>query len=276
VAANWQWHGREDLPPDWADELSAPTGARDAAYWRGVRAVLDERVAAGGDDVYEWLHRRALVHSELGDAEAARDDHRAAMNADPHLRRATDAMAERARRVAETEGALLVDTIDRLAAASETGLVGFEQFYDYVHFTPRGAVLAAAAAARAVEGVDPAVVTAYVAAHGADPAAEPPGEHPDELDVLAWRGIGFDRARIHSRDLWKFDQALDEIDARLAKDGDDWVALVYRANAAFFRQDGAAEAERDWRRALELAGRPLPEVERNLELLTAQQRPAAD
>jgi tetratricopeptide (TPR) repeat protein len=281
VAVNWEWHGREDLPADWPAELVQGWTPEDD--WSDVIAALNARIAnAAEDERHEWSYRRALVRRAQGDLKHARSDFRAALNTDPHLRRATDEMADRVRRVAEREGAILVDTIVSLvAAASEGGIVGFEFFYDYVHFTPRGAALAAGALVQTLarEGLLPAACAELAAendrAH-AEPAGPPPPDGlPDFLGVEEWRGLGFEPTRALDRDLWKYNEALAELEAELAAHPDDWRALVYRGNAAFFRQDGAAEAERDWRRALELGGDPQA-IGRNLDLLAAQARPAPD
>ena len=40
---------------------------------------------------------------------------------------------------------VLEDTVDRLAQSAERGIVGFDEYFDHVHFTPRGAERAAAA-----------------------------------------------------------------------------------------------------------------------------------
>jgi tetratricopeptide (TPR) repeat protein len=282
-AVNWEWHGREDLAEDWPAEIVL--GWTPDGDWLDVVAALNERLVQGTrEQDYEWFYRRALARLALGDAKHACSDLREALTADPHLRRATDAMANHVRRVANREATILVDTVSALSGAAgkaKGGIVGYEFFYDYVHFTPRGAALAAGALVEklAAEGLLPAscVERAEESARAhAEPAGPPPPDGlPDFLAVEDWRGLGLDPARARDRDLWKYNEALAELDARIAAEPGDWRALVYRGNAAFFRQDGAADAERDWMRALELGGDEQV-IGRNLEILRAQARPTAD
>lgn len=280
-AVNWEWLGREDLPARWPSELVPGWKVEDG--WSEVMSALNERIANDAqDERYQWSYRRALAYRAQGDLKHARSDYRAALNTDPHLRRATDDMANYVRRVAGREGAILVDTIvSFVSTAHEGGIVGFEYFYDYVHFTPRGAALAAGALVRGLvdEGLLPRSCAESAqesdSAHAEAAGPVPPGGLPDFLRVEEWRGLGLEPARVLDRDLWKYNAAVAELEAHLALHPDDWRALVYRGNAAFFRQDGAADAERDWKRALELGGDEQA-IGRNLELLAAQARPKGD
>lgn len=276
VASNWKWRGRSDLPRDWVRDLlpDAPQPASRETWERAVRALSEELAGGDAPEAHELLFRRAVAHERLGRFDAARDDYRAAMNQDPHLRRALDAMNERVRRVAERRGVRLVDLVDALARRAEHGIVGFGELYDYVHFTPRGAVLAAVAFYRGAQasGLAPP-----------DAALDPEAYARERLDALAelerdpvavgeWLGIGFDRTRIQDRDLWKYDALLDELDARLARDPDDALALAYRGNAGSFRLEGASDAARDYRRALAV-GEDDRAIRANLEALLAQRTP---
>lgn len=282
-AVNWEWLGREDLPADWPTELVPGWKPEDG--WGDVHGALNERISkATEDERYQWFYRRALYYRAQGDKsdiKHARSDFRSALNGDPHLRRATDDMANHVRRVAASEGVILYDTITSLMAMANQGIIGFEFFYDYVHFTPRGAALAAGGLVRVLvdQGLLPPACAELSKANDqayADPAGPPPPDGlPDFLTVEDWRGLGLQPARALDRDLWKYNAAMAELDAHLAQHPDDWRALVYRGNAAFFRQDGAAQAERDWKRALELGG-DRQAIGRNLELLAAQARPRPD
>jgi Tfp pilus assembly protein PilF len=64
---------------------------------------------------------------------------------------------------------------------------------------------------------------------------------------------------------------LKELDQRLEEDPEDGRALVYRANASYFRTDGASEAARHYRTALTLADDPV--IRSNLERLLAERTP---
>ncbi len=275
VASNWRWLGRKDLPADWLDELVPSKGVSLAERYRQALALLTERIASSSlDERYEWQFKRAAAAEILGEFQAARDDYRASMNGDPHLRRSLDAFAERVRRVAEDRGVPLVDVVEMLSAQATNGIVGFDEFYDYVHFTPRGVVLVAAEAFRMMlrGGILP------------DPANFAPGDYvqerfswqagltEDPLAVGEWLGFGFDSAGIADRDLWKYDKLLKTLDERIDAKPDDLHALMYRGNAYAFRVGGAAQADSDYRAALGVAG-DNPEILSNLERLHSERQP---
>ncbi len=277
VAANWEWRSRDDLPDDWIDRLIGIPGVVGTRRLARALEVLDQKVAQSKlEERSDWLYRRGLVERELGDLASARADLRAAMNEDPHMRRSTDPMCDRVRDVALAEGATLVDTVQVLAASADDGIVGFDEFYDYVHFTPRGALLVAARLFRTIQAlglVPPAHESApndFVESELARLAEL--REDPFDLDM--WLGIGFDLAHISDRDLWKYDRMVDALDRHIGDDPNNLRALVYRGNAHYFRLHGARDAERDWHAALapaREAGRGR-EVERNLERLRAEAR----
>jgi tetratricopeptide (TPR) repeat protein len=275
VASNWRWRGREDLPPDWLDELLGEPGQATADRYREARTELSARIeSAGLAEQHEWLYRRALAAEALGDHAAARDDFRAAMNQDPHLRRALDAMGDRVRAVAKRAGVPVLDTIELLSASADHGIVGFDEFYDYVHLTPRGALLVAAGIFDVIheaEILPPARdfdLNAYVTQQIEQLAAL----QQDNLDVTEWMGIGFDPKAVSDRDLWKYDRMLEDLDRRIEDDPSDLRAIVYRGSASYFRVDGAQDAERDYRTALELAG-DHPVIRSNLERLLDERVP---
>ncbi len=275
VASNWRWRGREDLPADWLDELLGGPGDASPARYREALSVLDSRVASAADaERHASLYQRAVAAEALGDHAAARDDFRAAMNQDPHLRRALDSMADRVRAVAKRRGVPVLDTIELLSASANHGIVGFDEFYDYVHFTPRGALLAAAGIFGVIHetGMLPPApafdANAYVAEHLAQLATL----QDDYLDVRNWMGIGFDSDAISNRDLWKYDRMLADLDRRIEEDPGDLGAIVYRGNGSYFRVDGAQDAERDYRAALELSGDD-PVIRANLERLLVRRGP---
>jgi len=273
VASNWKWRGRSDLPADWMREFVPPDEVERAPDLARVHGALEQRMAAApADERSALLFRRAVVEEALGDFEAARASYGAAMNEDPHLRRALDAMNERVEAVARRRKVTFLDAVAPLADDAEHGIVGFGQFYDYVHFTPRGAVVLADALFRTLVsmGVVPTdrldVAEAY-REHRLRALAEL--EH-DPFELAAWMGVGFEPEQgIADRDLWKFDRLVGELDERIEADGRDARALVYRGNAHYFRIDGAAQAESDYRAALAL--RPDDRAIRdNLERLLAE------
>ena len=275
VASNWRWRGRRDLPEGWLAELAGPGSDEPAALRERARGRLEERLAAAGPkERHELLHRRAsLAELEGRHADAARD-FRAAMNADPHLRRALDAQNERVAGVSRREGTLLLDVVELLRGTAEHGIVGFDEFYDYVHPTPRGALAIAGGLLRtlAEHGVVTPVPGFDPAAHAREALADLEARASDYPEVARFLGFGFDPGLIADRDLWKYERMLAGLDELLARDPANVLARVFRANARSFRLDGAAGAAEDYRAAL-LAQPDLAAAREGLDLLLAERTP---
>jgi lysophospholipase L1-like esterase len=274
VASNWEWRGRSDLPADWLEARLGEAGPATPERLRRARQRLSELLATSPrDELHALLYERAVAETALGEIDAARADYRAAMNADPHLRRALDAANERVRRVAARRGTGLVDVVELLARRAPDGIVGFDEFYDYVHLTPRGNVLVASGIYEAMRAMDvvPPAPGFDLAAFVSERLARVEGLRADPFAVEEWIGFGFDPAGIHDRDLWKYDRLLAVLDARLAADPRDLAALVYRGNASYFRRDGGPAAARDWRAAQALAPDD-PAIRANLARLAAEGR----
>jgi tetratricopeptide (TPR) repeat protein len=275
VPSNWRWRGLEDLDDGWLGELFGAPGTCTQAEWARAIELLDAHVAESAPLArHDWLFKRAVAHERMGQLESARADYRAALNADPTRRRALDVANERVREIAARRGVPLVDAVEFLAARTENGILGFETFYDNVHLTPRSAVLLAGEVMRVLQEQgrvpsDGATATeAYVIAQ----VCRFEKLQIDPLAADVWLGLGFDvRARMANRDLWKYDRLLSELDERIAADPDDAIAHVYRGNFHFFRVGEEDDAERDYRRALELLGEQA-DVARNLEMLRARGR----
>ena len=274
VASNWKWRGRSDLPEGWIDELLGARGEEGPERLRRARDRLREMLASSaGDERHELLFKRAVVEDELGETAAARDDYRAAMNQDPHLRRALDAANERVRSVARRNGVRLVDTVDLLASRAAGGIIGFDEFYDYVHFTPRGNVIVAAALFETLQqmGVTGPAPGFDVWRHAESRIARLATLDADPLALDEWMGFGFDPATVADRDLWKYDKTLKQLDERIAANPRDVVALVYRGNGHYFRVDGGSAAGRDYRAALKHAPEH-PVIRANLARLESEGR----
>jgi hypothetical protein len=183
-------------------------------------------------------------------------------------------MAARASRVAELRDVPVFDTIGFLSSRSRDGILGFDEFYDYVHFTPRGALLVGAQLFLALQeaGITapaPGISVDEYIEHELDRLADSGG---DPLEKSEWLGIGFEPVPRPDRNLWKYDRMLEALDARIEANPGDLRALVYRGNARAFTRDGGAEAARDYRAALALDPAN-PAVLRNLERVLAE-RPA--
>jgi lysophospholipase L1-like esterase len=271
VAVNWEWSGREDTRLGWlASGPGAPRTPQDA-----LPAVEAELASFDGSPTERWtlLHRRAELLAACGERGAAEVAYRAALDADPHMRRATGRHAAAVARVAAEHGAVFLDTIEALATlGAERRLVGFEDFYDYVHFTPHGAAAVACAVFERSRTIDALRGTALeLQAYPAEHAAEVAARTRDYLDGRRFLGIGGDPGRVTERDLWKYDKLLIALDERIAADPADALSLAYRGLARSFRQDGARGAARDLRRALEL-GLDEPGLRETLARLEATRR----
>lgn len=272
VAVNWEWLGRTDPPAAWID---AYTG--NAAGEEGLRHALDalrvELASAPERQRYLTHWRLGEVHRRLAQWPEAVAQYRASLAVDPHLRRCREDMNEGALAAARASGAVFLDTPRELAQLDPHGLVGFGDFYDYVHFTPRGAARSAWLVYR--ELARSGLFTprpehdarAFLAAREA-------GFDVLERDGTAvgeFLGIGGSRARIADRDLWKYEAFLKELDQRIATDPRDFDALVARGNARFFQRDGFAGAQADYEAALAVRDDPL--VRDNLARLRGDRRP---
>lgn len=273
VASNWRWLGREDLPEGWVEALLGDAGPPSGERLARAEALLSQRLAeAAPPERWQWRFRLAVVAERRGDLEAARRRYREALDEDPHLRRALSVMNARVASVAERRDAVLVDTVARLAAREEDGVPGFGTFFDHVHFTPRGAELAAAALFEGLldAGALPAPAGGGAGAYLEERLAALAHLERDSLSVGEWMGLGFDPGQVADRDLWKYDRMVKGLDAHVDDPADRFRALVYRGNAAFFRLGGARDAERDYRAAL--AVEPHPAVRANLLRLAAEGR----
>ena len=195
------------------------------------------------------------------------------MNHDPHLRRALDAFADRVRIVGEQENVPVMNTIEYLSRHAESGIVGFGEFYDYVHFTPRGVVLVATEIFRRLRDkgiLDPAPGF-DLESHLKKRLDRLANLEHDPLEVAEWLGIGFDTETISDRDLWKYDRVVADLDSRIELDPSDSDSLIYRANAHYFELDGAAEAKRLYEAALALTSNREP-IQANLRRLTSERK----
>lgn len=275
VASNWRWRGMLDLPDDWMAELvGSPADAGPSIYQR-ARMELDRRLAtAPPAERSELLYKRATVAERLGDVEVARADFRAAMNSDPHLRRALSVMNDRIRRVADRQAIPIIDSVEILSRESVGGIIGFETFYDYVHFSPRGALLLAGALFEKTVELD--LVSADKSfswrSFMADELERLAGVKADDLKVERWLGFGSDPGRLTDRDLWKYERMVRSLSDRIEEDPNDALARVYRGNARYFELDGGAAAEADWQAALALWP-DSADVQGNLDRLGTEARP---
>jgi len=274
VASNWEWRGRSDLPEDWLEDfLGEAPGEGGEATERAIQMLGQRITESDPDERHEWLFKRASLHGERGDEAAARSDYRAAMNADPHLRRALDDANDRLRSVATRRGVSFVDTVEVLAAHAPAEIVGFGEFYDYVHFTPLGNIRLAASLFEVLQsmGVIGRAAGFDLAAYVDERLAAVEALEVDSLAVGDWMGFAFDPSMIADRDLWKYDKVLRELDDRVSANPQDAVARVFRGNGHYFRLGGGADAALDYRAALETdPGNPI--IRANLERVLADGR----
>ncbi len=269
VESNWRWVGMEDPEPAEHAWLQAALDCSEGLV-AGLRAQLERAPD----------HERYRVTAALAEAEERQAAHataaglfREARDGDPHLRRATTDHAERVRRAAESsENAVLIDTARGLQTVAPHGIVGFETFYDYVHFTPAGnadasrVLLDGLLGAGLVEVASPELARAALSELPAQGLTGADGLHVDR-----WIGFGDDPSLLTSRDLWKYDTCWNALDARLEADPEDWDALVWRGHLLSFKPGRAADARRDYAAALALRDDPL--VRASLERLNAYPAP---
>jgi hypothetical protein len=169
----------------------------------------------------------------------------------------------------------VVDTVELLSARADDSIIGFDEFYDYVHFTPRGNVIVAAALFEKLQqiGVTEPAPGFDVWRHAESRIQRLEMLAADALAVEEWMGFGFDPAMIRDRDLWKYEKTLKQLDERVAANPRDVVALVYRGNGHYFQVDGGSDAERDYRAALKHAP-DHPVIRANLARLESEGRSA--
>lgn len=278
VASNWKWRGREDLPEDWLSALIGEQAAGGAGALHRALELLDQRLREATPEARSaLLFQRAVAAESLGDFEAARRDYRAAMNQDPHLRRALDVMNERLREVAMRGGARHLDSVALLARTARHGIIGFDEFYDYVHFTPQGALRMAAGLLEELAAMG--LIRAEPSFSAADftrrELASIAAARVDRLELPLWLGIGDEPSRLHDRDLWKYERLLGALDRRIEREPDAFRARAQRGNARYFELRGGDGAERDYRAALATAPTPRERaiVERSLQRLLSEVRP---
>ncbi len=235
-----------------------------------------------------WAFRLAQLLDQAGQTQTATDAYERALELDPHRRRATGAHAARVRRVAEATGCALYDARADLKALATDARVGFDQFYDYVHFSPQGAQQVAAgllvrcAELGLLDALDPRLgagvrrfdFQAWMTAEN-QRIERVVADGQDELDIGTWIGVGLDAGRLGARDLWKYDRAQDDLDKAIESstgiETNRARALAHRGNARFFQVGGRERAADDYRAALEL--QDLPAVRANLDNLLTTHRP---
>ncbi len=258
-------------------EESPPPDANRAIPWLWARRLLEGPAASTADLAAAW-HKldgppssaaEACTHADLlwyaGDWEAARAAYDACRGeAFPY--RADDLVNETVRRVATDVGATLVDLDALVRARSPHGVPGYELFYDYCHYTPRGNVLVGTALAGGVAralGQDPSLLD-LDAADAAFLARWRDAER-DDLELPRWIGVSADVPALAAL---RYGRRTIELD--LGPPG-SWEALVFGGNRAADRGSlwelGRFElAASLWCRAI--AGRPdRPEPRGNLGTL---------
>jgi tetratricopeptide (TPR) repeat protein len=283
VASNWEWIGVAEKSA--VERLGYGSGSdpQDAGGRQALLERIEAEIAAGQAGPkrrWELEYEAARQLDALGQREAANQRLRKALEIDPHCRRATPKHAEILRRVVTKSGCQLFD-LAAWAEARGQGRVGFDIFYDYVHFTPLGIAEATRALADRLfelgllEGLTRPAAWPNTANQRAATGATP----LDGLAVGEFLGFGSQPQRLSDRSLWKYDRTLDELDAGLKANPEDYRQLCWRGNAAFFRSTGLADAQRDYQAAAEAAAsaQASPEeqaaIADNLQRLNGARRP---
>lgn len=267
VGSNWAWRGREDLQADWMDEYGVGSGQA------LLDLLADEIEKTSETERWELRFKRAVAAEANGDFDLARREYRRAMNEDPHLRRALDSMADAVREAARSRSVPLLDVIEVLGSSAAHGILGHDEFYDYVHFTPKGAVVVAAGLFEKMREAEILPATAYDAgAYARRRLALEAGLEIDLLGAKEWLGFGFDGSGVHDRNLWKYDKFVSSLDERIASHPNDSRARIYRGNAKAWKIGSADEAAEDYRAALELPGDHGGAAQANLDWLERDRR----
>jgi tetratricopeptide (TPR) repeat protein len=275
VASNWEWLDRAGLSKGWLQETVPGSDTDSEAGLLLARGKIDYKIAESDPSTRsEWLFKRAVINQRLKNWEAAKRDYREAMNQDIRLRRALDPMADRVRKVAEDRDAVIVDTIELLSETTPHGIIGFSEFYDYVHFRPEGSIRVAGFLFDSLRdtGISQPDARFDSQHYVAEELQRAQTDGEDSTDLDRWAGFGPKRGSLADRDLWKYDQMILELDRRILEDPHDTDALIRRANAYYFQVDGADEAREHYETALKIDGED-PAVRANLERLKRQARP---
>ena len=275
VASNWEWLDRAGLSKGWLQETLPGSNTNSEAGLLLARDKIDFEIAESERSTrYQWLFKRAVINQRLENWEAAKRDYREAMNQDLRLRRALDPMADRVRKVAEGRDAVIVDTIELLSETAPHGIIGFNEFYDYVHFRPEGSIRVAGFLFDSLRdaGISEPDIRFDSQHYVAEELLHAQNDEEDSTDLDRWAGFGAKRGPLADRDLWKYDQMILELDRRILEDPEDTDALIRRGNAYYFQVDGADKAREYYEAALEIDGEA-PTVRANLERLKRQARP---
>ncbi len=254
VAVNWNWSGKSEPSYDW-DPGDTP---------KSLNKRLSTLRELGGDaSAASWQQQMEAVQLAiaLGDTALAGELMRAALEMDPHRRRATLRQGQALKSALQGGPVAVFDSTEYFLKQKSEPWVGFAEFYDYVHFTPHGAALMA-------EGI-----YGHLCREGLLPEASPSlGEGyatryskmveeqvaidsaPDFFARDWFLGIGHDRERLTSKDLWKYEDMAEELDTLLEADPNNMSALIYRGNRRSFQQGKTQAALEDWRKAEQLGG----------------------
>lgn len=280
-SSNWEWAGLADKDASVRLGYGPGPDPTERSEQEALLARIDAEIPLSrGKRRWELEFAAAGLLDRMGQPRTASVRLRRALELDPHGRRATPRHAELVRDVCAEFGTPLFD----LAAWAEQrgdGRIGFDLFYDYVHFTPLGVAAAARPLAEALLRF-PRFRTIARPEAWPETQNQRAGQGQLEVDGLAvgeFLGFGATPARIADRNLWKYDRTLDELDQAIAKDPADWRALCWRGNAAFFRPGGLEAARADYAAAAgaaEAAGAPAEDLERladNRRRLEGDRRP---
>lgn len=270
VAVNWLWSGKEVRES--AGQDAADAEQRLAELDRVDLDSLPDRKA-------RWRHvlERADALAVLQRDDEAAQAYLQALEIDPHQRRATVSQGEALQGGLLATKARIFNSTQWYLSRAQRPWIGFDEFYDYVHFTPYGAALLAEglftdlAQAGWLPGAEEGVAEGYAAAHRAEVLARASqADAPDFFERDRFLGIGLDPANLTSRNLWKYEAMALELDRVLAEDPDHVAASIYRGNRRSFQRGQRDRALADWRRALSAGG---PEERLRTAIEALQNRP---
>jgi len=119
-------------PTSYSADLAAPA-LFDARYTEAAVGPREAAALLEGTDSALGSFERGVLLSRANDPAAARASLERALERDPFVSRATNAVNDTIRRVAAREGALLRDTVRAVEAGAPQGLPGWESFRDNCH-----------------------------------------------------------------------------------------------------------------------------------------------
>lgn len=289
VASNLRWNDPDDQSPQWLQHYLAGHGQEvslanpenaEAQLLKALELLQKEEqslASQAGSKAFSLIEKEGIdavhfrlgkVYEALGNRERARQEYELARDLDKRSRRALGVFNQailKLKPLTQTHPNLkIIDTEAALAAHVPSGIIGYETFYDYVHFSPMGAQRMAEVIGRSlvadgfmirrlakrfrVTQEVPFDYEAYIQ----QAAVRLESRKIDYPEVDEWVGFNFDKSDVASVNLFKFREGVASLE-KMAELGrmDPWI-YTYLGNAHFFRLAEDEKAIKNYRQALKL------------------------